>query len=420
MPVDAESTADRAELLRNAREGHERLSRAAAVAGSELPVRYLRQQAHLTAPATDYKVAEKALREPVGVANRLLERYGIPVGAVADRLGVEQRWVEEVLSGSGAPLVVLDLEDGVPPHMFDTARANVIRLVREVGRTGTLCYVRPPEMGSSGFVDQLVDLLLGAGAGLRPEAYPIDGLVVPKVRHVEEISWLESVLASAERALGLEPNRVRVTFLIETAWGVLNLAELATAAMGRLSGLVLGTVDLSADVLLPDVRYRHPLCEWARLRMVAVAAAVGVPAIDGMTLDFPVPNRELDAEANRILVLDRMVANFEDALHSIDTGMAGRWVGHPLQLVATQLAFRAAFKPATVDEHVRTVEAFATAMAADQGAVAGQRGELLDIGTDRHLRNLLRRATAWGALAPARAAALGLVTPAEAEALSGE
>jgi citrate lyase beta subunit len=109
-----------------------------------------------------------------------------------------------------------------------------------------------------------------------------------------------------------------------------------------------------------------------------------------------------------------MVANFEDAQYSIDVGMSGRWAGHPLQLLSTELAFRAAFSPSVVDALVTELETFRRAGADDKGAVAGSRGELLDIGTDRQVRRQLRRAAAWGYIAPQRAEELGLITTAEA------
>ena len=43
----------------------------------------------------------------------------------------------------------------------------------------------------------------------------------------------------------------------------------------------------------------HPLADWARAEIVDVAGAVGVPAIDGMTLDYPVADPALDAAGNR-------------------------------------------------------------------------------------------------------------------------
>ena len=152
------------------------------------------------------------------------------------------------------------------------------------------------------------------------------------------------------------------------------------------------------------------------MMIVTVAGACGVPAIDGMTLDFPVGRPELDAQANRKFVLDRMATNFNDALHSIDLGMSGRWVGHPLQLVATLLAFRSFFGEDSIREHVATLEEFSRAIANDLGAVAASSGQLLDIGTDRHVRQLLRRATAWGLLSADRAHELHLITDLERRA----
>jgi citrate lyase beta subunit len=260
-------------------------------------------------------------------------------------------------------------------------------------------------------------ILLGAAAGRLAAEYPIDGLVFPKVRHVHEVEWLDGVLSDIEKEAGLQADQIRVCFQIETGWGVLNLPELATAGLGRLAGIILGTVDLSADLLLPEARFRHPIAEWARMMIVTVAGACGVPAIDGMTLDFPVGRAELDAEQNRALILDRMLSNFQDALHSIDVGMAGRWVGHPLQLLATMLAYRFAFAESSIEEHVATLEEFARALSMHQGAVAGSSGQLLDVGTDRHVRQMLRRATAWGLLTPARAHQLGLISDLEVKAI---
>ena len=316
--------------------------------------------------------------------------------------------VEEVLE-SPAPAIVLDLEDGVPPEMVDEARANAVRLAGQIDHDHTLCFIRPSGISDPRCTDDLKTILLGAPAD-------IDGIVFPKVRHVHEAEWLQGVLSDIEKEAGLEQNHIRVLYLLETGWGVLNLPELATACLDRLAGIILGTVDLAADLLLPEVRFRHPISEWARMMMVTVGGATGVPAIDGMTIDFPVGRAELDAAQNRAHVLDRMRDNFRDALHSIDTGMSGRWVGHPLQLTSTLLAFRSAFAQSSIDEKVAELEEFARAMSMKQGAVAGAKGQLLDVGTDRHVRQMLRRATAWGLLPAPHAHELGLITQSEMKA----
>jgi citrate lyase subunit beta/citryl-CoA lyase len=293
--------------------------------------------------------------------------------------------------------------------MVEEARTNAVWLAGQVDHDRTLCFFRPSGITDPRCTDDLKTVLLGAGAD-------IDGVVFPKVRHVHDVQWLDGVLSAIEKEAGLEANRIRVLYLVETGWGVLNLPELATACLERLAGIILGTVDLAADLMLPEVRFRHPISEWARMMMVTVAGATGVPAIDGMTIDFPVGRADLDAAQNRVHILDRMRDNFQDALHSIDTGMSGRWVGHPLQLVATLLAFRAAFAQTSIDKNVAELEEFARAMSMQQGAVAGATGQLLDVGTDRHVRQMLRRATAWGLLPTSRALELGLISESEMKA----
>ena len=391
--------------------------RARALTGerrAKLGLRYLKQQAHLTAPASDIRLAEKALMSAPQVAERLLERYGITAERLASQLDMDIESVTRVLTSRTTPLVVLDLEDGVPPALVDEARRNAARLFREAGRRSTLAFFRPSGIESDRCFDDIVQVLVGAAAGSSPGNYPVDGLVFPKLRHIHEIAWLYGLLDEIEKTLSLPPQTIKVIFQIETGWGVLNLADLANAGLPRLVGLVLGTVDLAADLMLPRSEYRHPISSWARTEIVGVAGAVAVPAIDGMTIDFPIPLKELSTESNAEHLLQRIRANFDDARYSIDIGMSGRWVGHPLQLLATMLAFQAAFPFETLRGDVELVESFAKEMAADRGAVAGPRGELLDIGTDRHLRSKLRRATAWGLFPLAEAVRLGVVSEQEA------
>ena len=388
--------------------------RTAALRG-DLPLRFLRQQAHLTAPASDLKLAEKAVAGANLVAKRLLHRYGLDAAAVGEHLGVAAATVEDVLEWP-TPAIVLDLEDGVPPDMVEEARANAVRLAGQIDHDHTLCFIRPSGITDPRCTEDLKTILLGA-AKSRAD-YPIDGIVFPKVRHIHEVEWLDGVLTDIEKEAGLEAGHIRVLYLVETGWGVLNLPDLAAAGLGRLAGIILGTVDLAADLMLPEVQFGHPITEWARMMMVTAGGATGVPAIDGMTLDFPVGRADLDAPQNKAHILDRMRDNFQDALHSIETGMSGRWVGHPLQLVSTLLAFRSVFAQSSIDAQVAELVEFSGAMSMKQGAVAGSTGQLLDVGTDRHVRQLLRRATAWGLLPTSRALELGLISAAEVKRAS--
>jgi len=399
-------------LLERARAGQAVAKAETTALRTQLPFRYLRQQSHLTAPANDFSLAEKAITSAPRVAARLLERYGITESGLAERLGVSTDDVHTALATT-TPLVLLDLEDGVPPPLVKEARTNAVQLFREADWGSSLRFFRPASLTEERCAEDIAEVLMRSAEGIPPDRYPVDGLVFPKVRHAHEVTWLYGLLDEIERELNLPVGRIRVIYQLETGWGLQNLASLALVGRDRLAGIVLGTVDLAADVLLPDVHFRHPVCEWARHNIVTVAGAVGVPAIDGMTLDFPIGLPGLSAEDNREHVLSRMRENFVDATHSIETGMAGRWVGHPLQLIATLLAFRAYFSTDSLGQDIEVMEAFAEALSTERGAVAGARGELLDIGTDRHIRSKLRRATAWGLLPTEKALALGVISPDE-------
>lgn len=386
----------------------------------ELPVRYLRQQAHLTTPATNPKIATKAIGAALATAERLLGRYGISRADLAEALELPVEAVDRLLDGDpSAPGVVVDLEDGVAPGAAEEAREQALDILTHENWGTGLRMLRPSGIEDDRSVRDVVEVLSGAAqwAQERSTPMPVDAIVVPKVKHVSEVEWVYELLDQVEQAHGLQPDGIRVIYLMETAWGLQNLAELVAAGRSRLAGMVLGPADLAADLQLPEVRYRHPLSDHARHLMVGAGGAIGVPAIDGMTMNFPVAAGVPEGE-QKAFVLKRMRENFDDTRHSLDIGFAGRWVGHPLQLLASLLAFPAVYTSERLDAEIAAVEEFARAIASGAGAVAGGSGELLDIATDRQSRAVLRRATAWGLLPTARARELDVITAAEEAELS--
>ena len=126
---------------------------------------------------------------------------------------------------------------------------------------------------------------------------------------------------------------------------------------------------------------------------------VGVPAIDGMTLDYPVTDPALDAAANRDRWLDRMRLAYDDAVRARDLGMLGKWVGHPAQLFAVLLAFEAGFTDEAVEHEAAKLAAYDAAVAAEQGATMIA-GVMSDRATDRHARAVASPGSGHG---PARA-----------------
>lgn len=119
----------------------------------------------------------------------------------------------------GADLVLLDLEDAVPPHIKDRARALVASVA-----ASKACWVRVNRVRS----DEC-ERDLAAVAGV------VSGLRIPKVESADEVAWV------AERAPG-----VALDCTIESARGVLRAFEIASAPACSL--LSYGGLDLAADL----------------------------------------------------------------------------------------------------------------------------------------------------------------------------
>ncbi len=231
---------------------------------------------------------------------------------------------------------------------------------------------------------------------------------MPKVEHPEEVDLVNSLLDDAETALGLDLGQIRVAYLVEAGWAATQLPEIATRAAPRLASLIFGIADFSADLGLPGIGNDHPLANWARAEIIAVAGAVGVPAIEGMTLDYPVSDPSLDAATNRTRWLDRMRLVYDDTVRARELGMLGKWVGHPAQLFAVLLAYEVGLTDSALDHEAAKLEAYRAAVAADQGATMIA-GVMSDRATDRHARAVLRQATALGRFSPDRALSLGVI-----------
>jgi citrate lyase beta subunit len=387
---------------------------------ADLPLRFWRQQAHLTTPAADAGMARKAVEGGTAPVARILERLGLNAANLADRLDLDAELVETRLRRpSRAPLVMLDGEDAIAPG--DDVAAQALAVAADVlvdadwgtEGAGSLRFYRPPGFNLATTVRDLYTLLWRLRERT-PEAsrFPLDGIVMPKVEHPEEVDLLNQLLDDAERALGLRLGQIRVAYLVESGWAAAQLPEITRRAAGRLASLIFGIADYSADLGLPEISNDHTLADWARAEIVNAAGAAGVLAIDAMTLDYPVTDPSLDDSANRTRWLDRMRLVYDDAVRARDFGMLGKWVGHPAQLFAVLLAFEVGLSDDTLEHEAAKLEAYRAAVAADQGATMIA-GVMSDRATDRHARVVLRQATALGRFEPARALSLGVIDPAE-------
>lgn len=393
-----------------------------ALAGrsATLPLRFWRQQAHFTTPAADASMALKAVEGGTAPVARILDRLGLTPADLADRLELDRSLVEaRILQPARAPLVILDGEDAIAPG--DAIATLALAVAADVfaeadwgsGGSGCLRFYRPPGLDLETTVRDLYTLLWSLRKRTRDASpFPLDGIVMPKVEHPEEVDLVNHMLDKAEQALGLPSGRIRVAYLVEAGWAAAQLAEIARRAAGRLASLIFGIADYSADLGLPAIANDHPLADWARAEIVNVAGAVGVPAIDGMTLDYPVADPRLDSLWNRTRWLDRMRLVYDEAVRARELGMLGKWVGHPAQLFAVLLAYEASLADDALEHEAAKLEAYRAAVAAEQGATMIS-GVMSDRATDRHARVILRQATALGRFQPIRALALGVIETSE-------
>jgi citrate lyase beta subunit len=346
----------------------------------------------------------------------MLDRLGVSAGMLADRLQLAPLKVEALLERPRrAPLVMLDGEDAQALRE-DVATAGLLSAVRVLrdGQWGNaLRFYRPRGLNLSGAARSLISVLVEAGNGIAAASYPLDGIVFPKLERVDQLDWVMTTLDEIERMLKLEPGRIRIAILIESGAAAGRLDAIVERAGERLCSLIFGLVDYSADLGLSTLSYYHPVAEWARAEIVNAAGAAGVPAIDAMTVDYPVADPALSAEANRLRFLDRMEIAFRDAVHAREAGMAGKWVGHPAQLFATLLAFDAAFDRRALEQEAEKLLAYERSEREDGRGATIIDGVMSDRATDRHTRVRLRRAAANGWLDPDRALALGVIENSE-------
>jgi citrate lyase subunit beta/citryl-CoA lyase len=267
---------------------------------------------------------------------------------------------------AGADLVLLDLEDSVPPDGKAAARRSVRDFLRDA-RTETdrpLLYARINSL-ASGLSEADLDEVMVAGP---------DGIMLPKAEGGADVALLDSRLAVREALHGLADGATRILpIATETAAALFAMGSYRGASP-RLTGLAWGAEDLAAAIgagankdadggWLPPFSLARSLCLFG-------AAAAGVAAVDTVYTDF----RDLDG-------LRR------EAEAAAREGFDGKLAIHPAQVpVITQ-----AFTPSeeALAHARRVVAAFAEA---GEAGVVGLDGAMLDRPHLEAARRLLARA----------------------------
>jgi (S)-citramalyl-CoA lyase len=254
-----------------------------------------------------------------------------------------------------ADCVCVDLEDAVAQARKDESRALSLPVFADPSRPRAERVLRVNGLRT---VDGLRDVLAVIELAARPDA-----LMLPKVKHAEEIRWLDDLLTSMAV-------QIKLQVIIETADGLQNAAEIATAS-DRVVALLFGAVDLSAELRCSQ-SWESLL--YARSRVVHAAARAGIDAIDVPFLDLN------DAHALQV-----------EARRSQQLGFTGKAAIHPAQLDV----IHGVFSP-TAEEVDRARRILATFSESKDGLVVVD-GQLIEKPVVRAMQRIVSLADASAA-----------------------
>ena len=205
--------------------------------------------------------------------------------------------------------IILDLEDAVAPDAKEAARRQVVEAVRAGGFGHREVFIRINGIDTPWSVDDL-----DAAVAAAPDA-----ILVPKITTGEQLEMVGA------RLLGIHADRrMRVWAMIETPVAILNIREIAAAALDsetRLAGLVVGTNDLAKETAARIVPGRAPMLGWLSMCVLA-AHTYGIDILDGVYNDL--------GDAGGFA---------RECGEARDLGFDGKTLIHPNQIAACNAAF---------------------------------------------------------------------------------
>lgn len=169
--------------------------------------------------------------------------------------------------GSGADVLIQELEDFTPPERRPAARALAQGLYSRWRQAGTLAAVRVNPLEQDG-EDDLAIVMRGAP----------DIVMLPKVAGPEQILRLDQAIGGHESVLGIAAGSTEIVPNIESALGLTRLMAIA-AASPRVSACLVASEDMAADLGVERTREGFELGH-VRARFALECRAANVVAID--------------------------------------------------------------------------------------------------------------------------------------------
>jgi malyl-CoA/(S)-citramalyl-CoA lyase len=138
-----------------------------------------------------------------------------------------------------------NLEDAIPADRKEAARDGLVRVAKEMDLGDAALWTRVNSLESPWVLDDFLTLVPEIGDKL-------EVIMVPKVEGAWDIHYVDRLLAQLEAKAGLD-RPILVHAILETALGVSNLEEIATASP-RMQGMSFGPADLAASRRMKTTR----------------------------------------------------------------------------------------------------------------------------------------------------------------------
>ena len=168
----------------------------------------------------------------------------------------------------GADSVMIDLEDSVSINEKDAARLLVYHALTSIDYGETEIIVRVNGLNTP-FGKDDYEAIVRAG----PHA-----IRMPKTETAQDVIDADKLISGIEMSAGMEQGSIKIFAAIESAKGVLNAQQIATAS-SRLVGIALGAEDFVTDLKTTRSKDGIELLT-ARSMILFAARAAGIDAID--------------------------------------------------------------------------------------------------------------------------------------------
>jgi (S)-citramalyl-CoA lyase len=249
---------------------------------------------------------------------------------------------------AGADIVCVDMEDAVALDRKDEGR----KLALPLFATSTHPQVeKMARINALSTLHGLKDL-----QAILESLAPPPALMVPKVKSAEEIKLLETLLSTSLT------RHIRFCVIIETNQGLERAHEIARAS-DRIDSLILGAVDMSAD--LRCEKAWEPLL-YTRSRLVHAAAGAGIDLLDVPYLNLADPG-----------------GLREEAMGCARLGFTGKASIHPDQIPIIHEAFT------PTQPQIEKARKVVAAFEQDKTGLVVIDGELIELPVVRSMKRIL-------------------------------